>query len=1032
MNTNHLKRPFKQTILLTFLITFCTVISHAKGFPERSSQDIFKTNCLIENNGQFNHFAPHIKKIDFALHHKNSEAYFSAKGFQFHMLEQELIDQAKEKEEKVEFRKIVKLVDEDWFAFEWIGANPNAKVEKIDKTSHYFTYGTKEYLSYGFEKIIYKEMYPGVDVIYNVHPKGGIEYSLQLAPNADLSKVKFKYTSQLPSNLKVTHNEIIVSNNTGHIAEEGLQAFYSNGEKIKISYQNNNGIISFKTDKKLDRNRSFTIDPWVTAATALTGAAPATHGFDVDYDVQGNLLVMGGGGASNSNTNSPKVAKYDINGNLLWTFPGFVVAPAWSSAPANSQSGYIGNFVVDKLTSKIYMSQGYRGAGAIVVRLDVNGLYDNFISTANPQMQEIWEMKFNCNSGDLIALGGGTNSNLNFGIIDTTTGLATTSNFTGIAGAGQDIACASLDVNGELYVNFASVATVNNRIYKLDQTYTVAQWNVQSGFTTMQELANRPNSGFASYGNGINCLSNNANYLFYYDGRNLKAFNKTTGATVGNSYNTNLQAKFQYGIYTTDCNEVYIGMNNGTIEKFLFNGTNFVVTDTLIIPGYPTGSVYDIVYNPITDQLIVSGEGFVASLNTQSNCTSSGAAGSINLSYNLHCPDSATVTVTNAAAGDSYSFTWIDSNTSSTLASVTTPSGTSTHGIGGLVQGNTIQVVVTKATACLYISNDTSFVLNCADTTIYRKKCPGDTIHVGQQIISTPGTYYDTLTNSSNQDSLVIVIFDNYPTYSQTADVAICLGDSYTLPDNSVVNQADTYPVLLLTENGCDSLITTNLTIRNSLPTTVKSIICSTDFYTLPDNSTTNIAGIYTDTLTDQYGCDSIIITELEVRTPGYLNIGPDTILCLSNPLLLDATQQNAASYLWNDMSTNSTLYATTPGVFYVTVSAPPCPPLTDSITITQCSCSIFVPNAFTPNNDGRNDTYKPIVNCATLLQNYEFSIFNRWGQKVFYTRSTGDGWDGTFRGVEQPTSSYYYTVRFVNPHDKEEEFHKGDVTLIR
>ena len=1103
------------------------------------SNDIFQTKYFIENKGQFNHYteqhyAEHIKQIDFVLHNGTDEVYINAEGFQFHMLEQRIVER---ENKEGHMRKTTQLVKDDWFALKWMNANQQPTFKSKEKSGHYFTYGAKEMLSYGYKSVTYYDLYPGIDVEYKTHLKGGIEYVLYVAPGADLSLVKFKYASRHKVTTTIDKDRIILQNSTGKLVESGIKAFYKNGEPIDIEYKKQGNTISFNPLQEVDKRRSFVIDPWVTAATALTGSSViTTRGYDVDYDAQGNLLVMGGGGGSNSVTNAPKIAKYDLTGNLLWVFSGNIVAPNWNSAPFPPTlflvwTGLIGNFLVDKSNSKVYMSQGDNPGGATIVRLNSLGIYDNFISIADPMFEEIWEMKYNCNTGSLLAFGGGTNSNLSFGIINSSTGIVSTSNFTGLPDTSQDIACATLDTNGEVYSIFSSTPSpnpVSNRIYKLDQTYT-SLWNTPSGYLTLIEAANRF-SNYASFGNGMNCLSVNNSYLYYYDGMNLKAFDKNNGATVGIPYNNGLTNRRQYGIYANDCNEVYVGMDSGRIHKFLFNGNNFILQDSLIITGFPNEETYDIDHNPVTNEIIVSGGGFVASLNPKSTC------GNISLSYNLHCPDSATVTVTNATLGDAYTFIWTDSNSNTTLSNTAPGVGVFTHGIGGLIPGNTIQVSVLKGSTCQYTSNDTSFILICYATTINRIVCPGDTIHIGSQIVSAPGVYLDTFTNSMNQDSIVATYLTNHPTYNIIVDTSICQGQMYTLPDNTTtatagnyifnlttsngcdsiitvnllvhpvynfvvydtlcdnqtftlpdntvitqsgtyqsnlqsqfacdsnytnhvffkqsaqqtenvticygatyllpngltVNASGTYNSTFIAANGCDSIITTNLTVRSQNVTNISASICSSDNYTLPNNTTTNVAGIYRDTLVDATACDSIIITDLKVTQEPYLDLGNDTALCNGGLIVLDATIAGATSYLWQDLSTQPTLQAQQEGTYYITVNTLPCNPVSDTIHIFSCHCDFYIPNAFTPNGDNKNDQFKPYIRCNLPVTDYKLNVFNRWGQLVFSTNDLSQGWDGTLNGEPQPIGSYFYTATFLNPELNQPELLRGDITLLR
>jgi gliding motility-associated-like protein len=99
-------------------------------------------------------------------------------------------------------------------------------------------------------------------------------------------------------------------------------------------------------------------------------------------------------------------------------------------------------------------------------------------------------------------------------------------------------------------------------------------------------------------------------------------------------------------------------------------------------------------------------------------------------------------------------------------------------------------------------------------------------------------------------------------------------------------------------------------------------------------------------------------------------------------------------------------------------------------ITYDDC-CTVFIPDAFTPNGDGRNDVVRILYKGDMQLQ--QFSIYNRFGQRIFYTSNMNDHWDGTFNGQKQDLGTYYYyaTVLCGNRKQKIKEF-KGDITLIR
>lgn len=90
---------------------------------------------------------------------------------------------------------------------------------------------------------------------------------------------------------------------------------------------------------------------------------------------------------------------------------------------------------------------------------------------------------------------------------------------------------------------------------------------------------------------------------------------------------------------------------------------------------------------------------------------------------------------------------------------------------------------------------------------------------------------------------------------------------------------------------------------------------------------------------------------------------------------------------------------------------------------------SVFVPSAFTPNGDGRNDVLRP-VSVGYAKVNY-FRVFNRWGEQMFYTVYINQGWDGTHRGKPADIGVYMWELSITDRFGREEKY-KGDATLLR
>src|SRR6185436_2984842 len=87
----------------------------------------------------------------------------------------------------------------------------------------------------------------------------------------------------------------------------------------------------------------------------------------------------------------------------------------------------------------------------------------------------------------------------------------------------------------------------------------------------------------------------------------------------------------------------------------------------------------------------------------------------------------------------------------------------------------------------------------------------------------------------------------------------------------------------------------------------------------------------------------------------------------------------------------------------------------------------IYVPNSFTPNGDGLNDTFGI---SGEAIQTFSLRIFNRWGDIIFDTNNTNDKWNGTFKGQKVPMGSYVYKI-FASGLTGKKVQKEGTITLV-
>ena len=91
---------------------------------------------------------------------------------------------------------------------------------------------------------------------------------------------------------------------------------------------------------------------------------------------------------------------------------------------------------------------------------------------------------------------------------------------------------------------------------------------------------------------------------------------------------------------------------------------------------------------------------------------------------------------------------------------------------------------------------------------------------------------------------------------------------------------------------------------------------------------------------------------------------------------------------------------------------------------------NVIIPNAFSPNEDGVNDTFQPFITSGTP-KTFALFVYDRWGNRVYETTDIANGWDGTYKGFNCEVGVYVYYVA-VTYMDNTDEIIKGNVTLVK
>jgi len=277
-------------------------------------------------------------------------------------------------------------------------------------------------------------------------------------------------------------------------------------------------------------------------------------------------------------------------------------------------------------------------------------------------------------------------------------------------------------------------------------------------------------------------------------------------------------------------------------------------------------------------------------------------------------------------------------------------------------------------------------------------------------------------------------------------------GNSIVYTDNNFIN-GDIISCILTSSSNC---ITTSQVSSNAIPVMLhpdpvvtldkNPSLCDGSTKTLDAGSftsylwstgsvnrtiTVNNTGTYSVIVTDNNGCNGSDVTVINNLLPlpsGFLPV--DTSVCSYGSVLVKAIS-GYKNYLWSTGSVSSSVSITQPGQYWLQATDNNNCTGKEFITISpkECLKGLFVPSAFTPNNDGKNDLLKPFL--LGNVKQYKFQIFNRWGQLVFETSDLTKGWNGNFAGHPQPNHVFVWVCQY-QLEGEQVKTEKGTLVIVR
>ncbi|MFI5151446.1 MAG: gliding motility-associated C-terminal domain-containing protein [Bacteroidia bacterium] len=658
-----------------------------------------------ENKGQMGDIEPGLKPF-FSCKAQYASILFTEKGIVY-LLRKIVKEEDGEISDKKNARTGSKREEDEKGRMEtqqiqifWEHANPHPRIEAIDETPFYFTSLSannpqKGITSiHGFRKLVYHDVYPGMNVEFTFHPKGGIKYTIITAPGTDASAFTMHYKGADHLDLNAD-GSLHIGTLYGDLIDHAPVTTDKNGVLIPSSF-GKTGTQSIHFLLPPDQTSAgLTIDPWTSFPTSAGGQyVPEVVG----NDASGNAYIYG-----MDNATENYVQKYNTAGTLVWTYhltqySGCSPPPSASHMAVDAS----GNCYVAAPT---YCTNTLGNAYAMVCLNNAGGLVYYAANDADVNIHEIWNVSISCNPNTMVVAGSYMNNNIMWASVASQT--------TGVKqGAGSNNStygenyCGCIAPNGKYYSLLANDNTSvgnapNNHLicYTIAGTAITPSFVVGTGYKYYDTNGKAGPNTVASNGIAAGC-----SFLYTSDGYNLDKRSLANGGlithiTIPNGGNglggdgTAADGNVNSGIQVDDaCGLVYVGSKNNIYVYDL--NLNLVHTYT----GMP-GIVYDVRLNKSMGILSYCGAtsanvGFVGQVAAQV-CTTP-----ITMTHtNGSCGTAGTATAMPTFCGGPYTYIW-------------TPGGQTTATATGLSAG-LYTVTITNGSSCMTIT-DTVTVFSSA------------------------------------------------------------------------------------------------------------------------------------------------------------------------------------------------------------------------------------------------------------------------------------------------------------------------------
>lgn len=582
---------------ILFVLTTCFVsLSFAQLSTTSWSAEYTKSKSFIENKGQFDEFSnTKTGAIEYAVDFGATRIFFGKNGISYSFLEatkipKEVREELRKKMDAypAERRKYEKLIGKFLFKSDvvnmtWANASNEVEISGKLETSDYHNYSYKKagttnsvFGARGFKKLVYRNIYPKIDIEYIVHPEIGIKYSFIVHPGGDPAQIKMTYDRSVA----LLNGKLKIPTQFGDITDHEPYTFYQDDQNFIIgsSFTQSGSQIGLSVNT-YDKSKTIVIDPWTQTPAFNTNWDVV---WECERDGSGNVYILGG-------ISPMQILKYNPTGTLQWTY----------STPYDTANVWLGTFAVDNVGNS-YVTAGSEAqiqkvssAGALV--------WDNPSPGGIFTLTEFWNIAFNCDQTRLII--GGTGGNIFSGLTPVPVPYVYDVNMSN----GNVIS--SQAVTGAGTLGFppntpevrAIIATTNNKYYYLTHD-SIGYINDDLSLCPGATGPFRTNNSYAmSYkcedfrydNSGIEAIGYYGGFVFVNRGNRLDKRDFNTGAILqsvtipGGGWTTTLgqNATQNSGISIDDCGNIFVGSKTGvykfdqSLTQLAFYPTSFFVYD---------------------------------------------------------------------------------------------------------------------------------------------------------------------------------------------------------------------------------------------------------------------------------------------------------------------------------------------------------------------------------------------------------------------------------------------------------------------